>query len=90
MAPTYADEQIAVFDDVLPPEQFRNFWDFCQRETYESVHSRARVGVFRLDDGEPLWGGSIAWPSVSIDGLLPPGGRPEQGTAEVLSDREGR
>jgi hypothetical protein len=73
MTATHADEQIAVFDDVLSPEQFRGFWDFCQRETYESVHAHSRVGVFRLDDGQPLWGGSsYAWPSVSMDGLIPP------------------
>jgi hypothetical protein len=72
MTATYADDQIAVFDDVLSPEQFRDFWDFCQRETYEGVHSRFYVSGWRLDDGEPLWGGSVAWPSVSIDSLIPP------------------
>ena len=70
---TYANEQFAVFDDVLSPEQFRNFWELCQGGSYESVHAQGRVGVFRLDDGEPLWGGSsYAWPSVPINGLIPP------------------
>ena len=72
MNATYADEQIAVFDDVLSPEDFRSFWAFCQKETWEGVHARQRLGVFRLDDGEPLWGGQVAWPSVDLDGLLPP------------------
>jgi hypothetical protein len=73
MKPVFADEQIAVFDDVLSPEQFRAFWDFCQRETYESVHSRGRERVWRLDDGDPLSGPSYAWPSVSMESLIPPG-----------------
>jgi hypothetical protein len=69
---TYADEQIAVFDDVLSPEQFQTVWDFFQRETYEGVHARIREVGWRLDDGEPLWGGSVAWPSVPIASMLPP------------------
>jgi 2OG-Fe(II) oxygenase superfamily len=72
MKAIHADDQIAVFDDVLSPEHFRSFWDFCQRETYEGVHARIRTGGWRLDDGEPLWGGTVAWPSVSLEGLLPP------------------
>lgn len=71
MKATFADEQIAVFDDVLAPDEFERFWAFCRRQRYESVHARGRIGVFRLDDGEPLWGSSsYAWPSVALDGVL--------------------
>jgi hypothetical protein len=73
MTAVYADEQFAVFDDVLSPEQFRSYWDYCQRETYQSVHAHGRVEGFRLDDGDPLAGRLVAWPSVSLDGLIPPG-----------------
>jgi Rps23 Pro-64 3,4-dihydroxylase Tpa1-like proline 4-hydroxylase len=73
MTAVYADEQLAIFDDVLSPEQFKAFWEFCQSEKYESVHARVRMNGWRLDDGEPLWGQSVAWPSASLERLLPPG-----------------
>ncbi|WP_257453439.1 2OG-Fe(II) oxygenase [Archangium lipolyticum] len=73
MKATYIDEQVAVFDDVLSPEDFKNFWNYCQNETWESVHAQTRLGVFRLDDGDPLWGKQVAWPSMPLEGMLPPG-----------------
>jgi hypothetical protein len=69
---TFADQQIAVFDDVLAPDAFERFWAFSQRQAYESVHARGRTGVFRLDDGDPMWSrSSFAWPSVALDGMIP-------------------
>jgi hypothetical protein len=73
MKVTFANEQFAVFDDVLAPDAVEQFWAFSQRQPYESVHARGRTGVFRLDDGEPLWSrASVAWPSVALDGMVPP------------------
>jgi hypothetical protein len=73
MTAVYTDEQIAVFDDVLSPEQFKGVWDYCQSERYQSVHANGRVEGFRLDDGDPLAGGLVAWTSMPLEGLLPPG-----------------
>jgi 2OG-Fe(II) oxygenase superfamily len=100
MTALYADEQFAVYDDVLSPEQFASLWDFCQRDTYESLHDRMRSGWHRFDNGKPLWGGSVAWPSVSLEGRLPvhldlariamkfyPTGTPMDGLLEAVKAR---
>ncbi|WP_437733207.1 hypothetical protein [Sorangium sp. So ce1335] len=73
MKATYADNEIAIFDDVLPQDQFAELWTFCQNEVYASVHDGGRQPVWRIGDGEPLKGTTFAWPSVPIDGLIPPG-----------------
>lgn len=72
MKAVYQDEQVAVFDDVLPPEQFRALWDDCQSEPWQSVHAEGRNPSFGLDDGEAFWGRSLALASIPLDGLLPP------------------
>jgi hypothetical protein len=73
MRPVLSDEQIAVFDDVLPESAFLALWDALQAGPYERVHQRAIEGVWRLLDGDPLRGPAVAATTLPIEALLPEG-----------------
>jgi hypothetical protein len=48
-----------VYDDVLPAARFRQVWRYVQAQEFEFVQRERWFKVWRLDDGEPLWGPEI-------------------------------
>jgi hypothetical protein len=74
--PSYQDEQVVVFDDVLPAEDFASLFRFLATLDYATVHRAGWRKVWRLYDGDPLRGPTTWY-------------RPDQGgAATVNSDRE--
>jgi Rps23 Pro-64 3,4-dihydroxylase Tpa1-like proline 4-hydroxylase len=57
--------QCAVFDNVLPPEQFESLWKHIQLVDYQSVHSNKWNKAWRLHDGHALGGPEIRWADQS-------------------------
>lgn len=74
MKKTFCDQQVAVFDDVLSPEQFREVREHFRRIDYQSVSATRLQDTWRLTDGQP-WIGSPAtiYSPLSPELLLPPG-----------------
>lgn len=67
------DEQIAVFDDVLPAPVFADLLQWANAQDYRPVHHGSWRKVWRLHDGMPL-SGSVLWhrrgaPSKGSGGL---------------------
>ena len=53
--------QCAVFDNVLPPDQFESLWKYIQMTEYESVHAKKWEKVWRMHDGQVFRGPLIKW-----------------------------
>ena len=49
----FRDDHIAVYDDFLPPPDFRAVWAFVQAQRYYSVHADGWDPVWGLHEGEP-------------------------------------
>lgn len=56
MQTTFQTDDFLVLDDFLGEQQFSLMWNFIQEERFRSVHKDRWVKVFRLTDGDPLWG----------------------------------
>jgi hypothetical protein len=54
--PSYEDEHVVVFDDVLAEEEFAGLFRFLGTLDYASVHRAGWRKVWRLYDGDPLRG----------------------------------
>jgi hypothetical protein len=48
-----------VYDDVLPAAKFSQVWRYVQVQDFEFVQRERWFKVWRLDDGEPLWGPEV-------------------------------
>lgn len=55
MQPTLQNDQVIVFDDFLPPQDFRFVWHFVQEARFRLVHGDGWIKAFRLSDGAPMW-----------------------------------
>jgi hypothetical protein len=73
MTPTLINSQYAIFDDVLPPADFRAFWRTFRKLDFRHVHSEGISRYYRVSDGAPYIGPSVAWTLQSIRSLLPDG-----------------
>lgn len=69
-------DKFVVYDEVLPPDQFKILWEYAQRETFSSPKTNATwLNVWRLLDGECL--GTKAYSESEqpfnnvLDGLMP-------------------
>lgn len=58
----------AVFDDVLPPDEFARVWEYIQLEDYGTAHHNRWEKVWRLTDGQPLVGSVVRWPEDAARG----------------------
>ncbi len=52
--PAFQRAGLAVFDDVLAPDDFAALQAFCNAADYVGVHGEGVAKVWRLGDGEPL------------------------------------
>jgi hypothetical protein len=51
---TLQDAGLAVYDDVLPAEDFARVWQYVQGEQYRAMDAAGWSKVWRLTDGSPL------------------------------------
>lgn len=85
MRTIHSDSELAVIDDFLPDEQAREFWHYFEDADFTSAHTPVVKGVWRVDDGQPLLGPQLIWPSRPPEELLPPGVRmPEMAFNQFL------
>lgn len=73
MRTIYTSPDLAVIDDFLPEDQAREFWRYYEDCDFQSAHTPMVKGVWRVDDGQPLLGPQLIWPSRPPEELLPPG-----------------
>jgi len=73
MKPTLINSQYAIFDDVLSPEDFRAFWQMFRNLDFQLVHAEGISRYYRVSDGAPYVGPSVAWTLAPIGSLLPEG-----------------
>jgi hypothetical protein len=52
----FRNEQFAVFDDVLGPEQLASLWTHFQNVPFRRIHDGGTQSAWRLEDGNPLVG----------------------------------
>ncbi|WP_437622077.1 2OG-Fe(II) oxygenase [Sorangium sp. So ce1151] len=71
-----ANSQFAVFDDLLPQDEFEQFWAMYRRSEFKSVHAERLRPSFRASDGHPYIGEYVVWTQTAIESLLPPGVSP--------------
>jgi hypothetical protein len=60
---SFQSDQIIVLDDFLESATFSRVLDYCARAKYYHVHSRYWRKVWRINDGDPLQGGTTFWSS---------------------------
>jgi hypothetical protein len=88
---TYQTRDIAVYDDVLSPDDFTSLFRYLNSVEYRSVHDRGWRKVWRLHDGNPLTS-SAGW-YYGTDQPRPPGessfptGTPVDPVVAWISDR---
>src|ERR1043166_9659099 len=70
MKRTYADSQIAVYDDVLSPGCLASLQRHLQHMPYERVHAKSQQGVWRIHDGDPLRGPTTAYSAIPASELV--------------------
>lgn len=56
MVLSFKNDQFAVFDDFLLPQEFMVVWNYFQSVDFEFIQSKKWVKVNRLLDGNPLFG----------------------------------
>jgi hypothetical protein len=56
MQKQFQNHQMAVIDDFLPHDEFREVWRYLQNEDYRNVHQDGIAPVYRIGDGNPLVG----------------------------------
>lgn len=76
MKATLINSQYAVFDDVLPSTQLQAFWREFRNLDFQNVHADGISRYYRVSDGAPYIGPSVAWTVSPIDELLPEGVNP--------------
>lgn len=95
MKEVLCDDQLLIWDDVLPAATFEELWKTFRNGSFRSVHSEGMEAVFRVSDGNPLVGREYAWTPRPVEEMLPPGLRrdelglsfhPTHGPADAVID----
>lgn len=73
MTPVLINSQYAVFDDVLSQKDFHAFWKMFRNLDFQHVHAEGISRYYRVSDGAPYIGPSVAWTLEPIAHLLPQG-----------------
>ncbi len=73
MKATLINSQYAVFDDVLPQKDLQAFWREFRNLEFQHVHAEGISRYYRVSDGAPYIGPSVAWTLSPLGALLPEG-----------------
>ncbi|WP_394829365.1 2OG-Fe(II) oxygenase [Pendulispora albinea] len=65
------NQQFAIYDDFLPPEEQKVFWEYLENADFRQVHVPTVKGAYRIEDGDILLGPQLIWPLVPVEAYLP-------------------
>jgi hypothetical protein len=89
---SHRSEHLAVYDDVLTQEEFKQLFGYLNGIDYYSVHAYGRKKVWRLHDGDPLRsraGWYYATNTTPTDKLLFPTNTPIDHLVQSIIERAG-